>query len=281
MPAAVEKDPGLLILDFDGTFTDVDEEAAPFLEGYRAGLAELAGRPIDDAWERALGTVQRDPDAHGFAYEDKIVAPSHADPYILATSVARLVIEELDDPSLHEGLEGLFRRCYAQSATAFRPDAGEVLDAVLATGRPVWVVSNSHTENVVAKLEQLRPAALREITVVGDARKFHLVEPEPSDPRFDAVPPEIDVEGLGRPLYLRRGLYYERLREIWTETGIGPERTMVCGDIFELDLALPATLGARVHLVGRDRTPSWERELAARMGGSFSTELRGLLAALT
>ena len=32
------------------------------------------------------------------------------------------------------------------------------------------------------------------------------------------------------------------------------------GDIFELDLALPMALGARVGLVGNPRTPAYERE---------------------
>ncbi len=272
--------PELLILDFDGTFTDVDAEAVPFLRTYREGLAELLDASIDEVWPRAVEEVQRHPDAHGFEFDGKIVAPSHADPYILATSVAHLVLAERDALGLAGELEGLFRRAYATSDTVFRPDAGEVLDALLGLGIPVRVVSNSHTDSVIAKLGKLRPDAVERAPVTGNARKFHLVEPSPPDARFDAVPDHVQVDGLDRPLYLRRGRYYERLRELWTELGVEPAQTLVAGDIFELDLALPATLGARVHLVGRDRTPRWERDACAGMGGTFSTRLSGVLDAI-
>lgn len=276
----MKTDPDLLILDFDGTFTNVDEEAVPFLATYKTGLAEIVGQAIDDVWERSVGIVQSNPDAHGFEFAGKIVAPSHADPYILATSVAHLVLGELKLDDARGELEGLFRTAYATSTTVFRPDAGDVLETLLARGKPVRVVSNSHTDSVIAKLQTLMPEALERIEVTGNARKFHLVDPEPSDPRFDAVPEQLDIDGLSRPLYVRRGRYFERLREIWEQTQVPPERTLVCGDIYELDLALPAALGARVHLVGRERTPDWERNAVTAAGGSFSTELSGVLATL-
>ena len=63
----------LVILDFDGTFTRVDEEAAPFLEAYREGLAALLGGPIDDAWERAKKIIEADPDRFGWEYELSLI----------------------------------------------------------------------------------------------------------------------------------------------------------------------------------------------------------------
>jgi len=158
----------------------------------------------------------------------------------------------------------------------FRPDALEVAEKALEQGVPVYVVSNSRTDNVVAKLERLSSDLLARLEVRGDARKFHLVEPSTPDPRFDAVPAVLELEGLPREIYLRRGRYFDALRAIWEATGTTPERTLVAGDIFELDLALPAALGATVHLVGREDTPEWERRAAAQ-GGSFSTELSGVL----
>ena len=211
--------PELLILDFDGTFTNVDAEAIPFLRTYKAGLTEIVGASIDEAWATALDEVRASPDAHGFEFDGKIVAPSHADPYILATSVANLVLERLDALGLIGELEGLFRRAYATSDTVFRPDAGDVLDAILERQIPVRVVSNSHTDSVIAKLRQLRPEALARMPVTGNARKFHLVDPEPMDARFEAIAESVEVEGLSRPLYLRRGRYYERLCAIWGELG--------------------------------------------------------------
>jgi len=272
-----------IALVFDGAFTAVGREAVPFLETYRAGLAELVGAPIDAPWERAVAAGRADPDAHGFEFEGRIVAPSHADPYILATSVASLVLEEVGGVAPDErmaALERLFRAAYGRSDTVFRSDAREVVEAVLAHGAPVFVVSNSHTEQVAAKLERLAPRGVERLEVRGNARKFHLVEPESRDPRFAEVPESMRVEGLGRPVYLRRGLYFDALERIWSETGAGPESTLVCGDIFELDLALPAALGASIHLVARERTPAYERGAVESMGGASSVELRGLLARL-
>ncbi len=266
----------LIILDFDGTFTDVEEEAIPFLDHYRRGLAELAGASIDDAWARALAIVRQDPDAHGFRFEGRIVAPSHADPYILSSCVSQIVLEEFGLRSDIDGLEPLFHESYRHADTVFRPDALEVAEEALAQGVPVHVLSNSRTDNVVAKLEELSSELLARLQVQGDARKFHLVEPDSPDARFDAVPEVLELDGLPREVYLRRGRYFDALRTIWDATDTTPERTLVCGDIFELDLALPAALGATVHLVGREGTPAWERRAAAR-SGSFSTELSGLL----
>jgi hypothetical protein len=269
-----------VVLDFDGTFTDVEREAIPFLEVYREGLERLVGAPIDERWARAVEVVEGDPDAHGFEYGGRIVAPSHADPYILAPSVANLVLaehRELSGEARAEALEGLFAESYAKADTVFRPDAREVVEAVLGNGAPVFIVTNSRTAHVADKVRALVPERAERIEIRGDARKFHLVDPEPSDPRFAALPESMWVEGLGRPMYLRRGRYFEALRRIWKETGATPEGTIVAGDIFELDLALPAALGARVHLVARARTPSYERAAAERAGGTWSTELRGLL----
>lgn len=271
----------LIVLDFDGTFTDVEREAVPFLAHYRRGLAELVGREIDALWERAVRTVRAEPDAYGFRFGGRIVAPSHADPYILSSCASRLVLGELGVAPEGEGYEGLFHRAYAHADTVFRPDARAVVDAVLALDVPTFVVSNSRTDNVIAKLHRLGADLVERLDVRGDARKFHLVDPEPLDPRFVQLPERLEVEALSRPIYLRRGRYFETLSTIWSATGTTPERTLVCGDIFELDLALPQALGASVHLVGRDDTPDWERAAVRGGGGTFSTELSGVLERLS
>jgi len=271
----------LIVLDFDGTFTDVEREAVPFLSHYRQGLSELVGREIGALWERAVQTVRAEPDAYGFRFGERIVAPSHADPYILSSCASRLVLAELGVAPEGEGYESLFHRAYAHADTVFRSDAREVVDAVLALDVPTFVVSNSRTDNVIAKLHRLGEDLLERLEVRGDARKFHLVDPEPADPRFDGVPEQLEVESLSRPIYLRRGRYFETLSTIWAATGTTPERTLVCGDIFELDLALPQALGASVHLVGRDDTPAWERGAVAAGGGTFSTALSGVLGRLS
>jgi hypothetical protein len=80
-------------------------------------------------------------------------------------------------------------------------------------------------------------------------------------------------------VYLRRGKYYEALRGIWKQTGTTPEQTLVAGDIYELDLALPAALGAQLQLVARDNVLAYEETAVRALGarGGVDTSLRALL----
>ena len=55
-----------------------------------------------------------------------------------------------------------------------------------------------------------------------------------------------------------------------------PARTLVCGDIYEMDLAMPQTLGAAVHLVVRPSTRAWERDAAQAFGTASSSLLDAL-----
>lgn len=264
----------LLVLDFDGTLTRVDEEARPFLAAYRAGLRELLGD--DSGWEDAASAIAAAPDAYGWEHEGRIVAPSHADPYIFATSVAQLVLSRRGMINGHRAmLEQIFKRAYEHAGIAFRPDARSVLETLVSRAAKIALVTNSHTDAVMKKLRMLGARGSEALPVFGDAKKWMLAEHD--DPRFLALPEALAIEGLERPVLLRRGRYFDVLRKLWDELGTGPDRTLVCGDIYELDLALPAALGAHVHMVGRPSTPAYERDAVLRAGGSFSLELSGVL----
>lgn len=270
--------PRVIVLDFDGTFTRVDDEAAPFLAAFRASLAELVGHSIDGDWDRAAAAIEASPDHFGWEFEGRIVAPSHADPYIFATSVGQRLLAER--PDARSVLEALFQRCYPLARTVFRHDAREVVEALLDRGAPVYVVTNSMTHHVASKIEALAPRGAERLTIVGDAKKFALVDAELAPARFATLPESVSLPGLHRPVWMRRGRYYDALERIWAGAGAGPESTLVCGDIFELDLAMPAALGARVHLVARPSTRAYERDAVLAAGGSVSEHLSGLLDAL-
>src|SRR5262249_18805168 len=156
-----------------------------------------------------------------------------------------------------------FRANYAKAGSVFRGDARAVIERLLATGLPIYVVTNSDTDAVLRKIETLGADGRDRLRVFGNARKYVIVEPEASDARFLALPETLAVGGLARPIFLRRGHYYSLLSRIATETAVAPERTLVVGDIFELDLALPASTGYSVHLVVRARTPAYERAAVA------------------
>jgi FMN phosphatase YigB (HAD superfamily) len=272
-----------IILDFDGTFTLVDQEAVPFVDAFKVGLLEHVGPARIARWDEAALTIAATPDRYGWEFEGLIVAPAHADPYIQCTSIGQLLLAEAGLPPVmrSEILQGLYKTCYPLAKTVFRPDAKAVVEALLASSVPVFVVTNSATEHVRAKIDALDPAGKEHLDVRGDARKFVIHVPEKSHPAFEALPEQLSVPGLPRPMYLHRGFYFEALRRIWDETGSTPETTVVCGDIFELDLAMPAQLGARVHLVARPNTPEYERRMVRSIpGGSTSQELSGLLVQL-
>jgi hypothetical protein len=273
-----------IVLDFDGTFTRVDDEAVPFVEGFREGLEARVGEVARTRWSALSARIEADPDRHGWEYEGTIVAPSHADPYIRTTTVAQLLLSELGMGlgARTDLLQALYRENYPKSRNVFRNDARRVVEACVASCVPVFVVTNSQTEHVLAKLRELAPEGLDRIAVRGDARKFVIAEPERSShgwrELWAEIPETTQIAGLSRPIHLRRGHYFDALTRIWDETHTRPESTLVCGDIFELDLALPARLGARIHLVARPRTPEHERRAARTTpGGGVSQELVGLL----
>ncbi|SEM40584.1 hypothetical protein SAMN05444354_11669 [Stigmatella aurantiaca] len=277
-----------VVLDFDGTFTDVAAEGAPFVHHFKRHLGEVLGRDeatVEAAWREEEAAVLAGAHAFGWDIGGRTVAPATADPYLLSNCVARQLMSRYgvmpEQAQRDETLQGLYREAYKLTGTAFKPEAKEVLEALLATGLPVWVVTNAHTDLVDAKLDRLAPKGRERLKVKGDARKYLIQPPATVDARFSSVPETLAFaqELLPRPVYLRRGLYYEALSSIWERTGTGPESTLVAGDIYELDLALPAVLGAHVQLVARDNALPYElkaMELLGPRGGS-DRSLRAIL----
>ena len=58
----------LVILDFDGTFTDAYAEAKPYVEGFKLDLFDLLGRDASDAWQQAEEEIQANPTAYGWLH---------------------------------------------------------------------------------------------------------------------------------------------------------------------------------------------------------------------
>ena len=273
-----------VVLDFDGTFTDAAAEGAPFVQHFRRRLSEELGRDVMEAgWAEVEAGVLASNEEPGWEVGGRVVAPATADPYLLANFVARRLCDRLgvmqDKAARAALLDKLYREAYAQVGMAFKPEAKEVLEALLETGLPVHVVTNAHTATVEAKLTKLAPRGRERLRVSGDARKFLIEPPTAPDAIFAAVPETVRVEALVRPIHLRRGHYYDALRRIWNETDTSPETTLVAGDIFELDLAMPAALGASVQLVARANTLEYERRGIAALGsrGGMDPSLRAIL----
>jgi len=253
-----------ILLDFDGTFTLAEEEGAPFVAVYRRALAARLGREIAGEWDRVEALVRERPTEFGWLFAEKLVAPGNADPYIRSTTVARMLMDEFgaypDATERDEVLNALYHESYPHSATVFRAGARQVLEELLARKAPVYVVTNSDTQAVTKKIERLLDGSPKKPIVRGNAKKAYIVDPKPNDDRFRRVPETQILPGLSRPIYLRRGRYYEVLRQIWNETSTQPEETLMVGDIYELDLALPYQLGSGIHLVTGAPTPKYEQD---------------------
>lgn len=275
----------LVVLDFDGTFTDSEAEGAPFAAAYPAILAQLAGlAPSELAdWPLCLAQTAAESPGYGWVLGDlPAAAPADADPYIRCSMAAHKLLDRLGKLSdlTERGavLSAAYKQAYAHSAVVFRPGAKEALDGLLERGIHVVVVTNSDTQHVAHKVDQLQLTHRERVQVFGNAMKFHTA----NTADLAHVPQTWQLPGLDRPLYCRRDRYHERLRDLWQQTGTSPAQTLVAGDIFELDLLLPALLGARVHLMERANTYDYERAAVAALGAraACSQSLLDLLARL-
>lgn len=256
----------MLVLDFDGTITDAEAEGKPFRLGYLEDIAILTGQPVEQIqkWaERFEAVIAENPDQHGWIYNGQIVAPATVDPYLRIMPVARMIFDQVgafpveqDRTRLLDGI--LYKYNYQKTAIAFKPGAREILTQL--SGRVVYVVTNSHTDPVKGKIRTLHAQSdVGDLSwlverVYGSAKKYMV------DPDFTMVPEFLYVPGLSRPVLLRRSNYYRILDQLRTQAGVAWEDVTVVGDIFELDLALPLTLGTRVGLVTNDFTPAYEKE---------------------
>jgi len=258
---------GALVLDFDGTVTDAEAEGRPFREGYLEDLALLCGlEPNDPVVTQIADEVEAElsqsPAAHPFMWMGRAVAPATVDPYLRMVPVAHRILDrygalrDLEDRGRLLGTV-LYKYNYAKTLghPVFRAGAGAMLQAL--RGTQTWIVTNSDTHAVAGKIAALdRDApgvAWLTSRVRGFARKFDV------DETWTEVAQELAVPGLDRPVLLRRRPYHEILRDVVAEANITFADLVVVGDIFELDLALPLALGARVGLVVSPQTPVYER----------------------
>jgi len=261
----------VLVLDFDGTMTDAEAEGRPFREGYLDDLCALVGKSARDEEVYAIAEaveaeLANEPASHPFLWMGRAVAPATVDPYLRMVPIAHRILDRfgaIPGPTDRGRLLGnvLYRYNYAKTLghPVFRAGAGEVLRAL--EGTHTWIVTNSDTHAVAGKVAALDHAvpgvAWVASRVRGHARKFDV------DDAWTGAPAELAVPGLDRPVLLRRRNYHDILREILDAAGATFAELVVIGDIFELDLALPLALGARIGLVASARTPAYERELVA------------------
>ncbi len=252
----------LVVLDFDGTLTEVDKEAVPFVEGYKTDLAQILNvdrEQLEPRWNKAKSVIELNPSKYGWLMNGRIVAPAYADPLIMSRTIAGLLLKEMecltDENPRNEVLDDLFKWNYGKLGVSFKDEADGFLSAVKGQFGS-YVVTNSGTDGVSKKVQQL-PTDHTDIPIRGDAKKYVLV------PEWTDVPESVEREGFGRPLFLQRQRYWNVLSEIMIERGYIPEQIAVVGDIYELDLLLPEYQGMNIVLTPRDSTPDFEIQAVA------------------
>ena len=280
-----------VVLDFDGTCTQIPKIYEHYLELFLKGLNE-AGFVVSPAeWQEAQATVREHSPEAGWMLAGCPAAPVAPDPYILADEAARLILRRRKDTRT---LPNINAPAYAAAAAPWRNDALDTFSEIVERGARIIIVSNSSSAFISGRLAELlqpRQDLVGQITVQSDAGKFRICELSwPDDgamsadgaAMFRGLPAAIEGV-LSRPIYLRRGAYFEAINRALAGDMGRLSSTLFCGDIFEMDLAMPAALGARVHLLDRAEpfpTYAYEREGLDQYGerGGNSAELSGLLA---
>lgn len=222
-----------LIFDFDGTMTDLDQEAAPVIDSFRQGLEEHLGESLD---ARINKTHQEMLPGDSWYVNGHPAVRWDADPYVQISTVADRIYEELSDDDAQQraqALTALFRNAQnANGQTHWRTNVKQFLQRAPAHVN-LAVVTNSETASVEEKLAGI---GQEDIPVIGDAKKYVLSDT-----------PEEQKHGP-RTIRLDRPHYRGLLEELAQEHGFTPETTVVAGDIYEFDLAVPQALGYGIIL---------------------------------
>ncbi|MEC7985433.1 MAG: HAD family hydrolase [Myxococcota bacterium] len=271
----------LIILDFDGTMTDAEAEGKPYSQGYLEDLAlicNLSNETIAEWAQEFTEHVQKNQQRFGWKFNGDIVAPASVDPYLRIMPVARMILDRanlLTDTSLRDRILDriLYKYNYQKTNTCFRDGAAEFLSQFNET-KNCYIVTNSHTEPVRQKVKRLSEAEPNlEIEwlidrVSGSAKKYVI------DEKFDSLPHALTLPNLQRPILLRRSNYFSVLERIRKQENRNWSDMIVIGDIFELDLSVPISMGAHVGLMTSQFTPDYEREyLVSHPRGAVFTSL--------
>jgi hypothetical protein len=287
-----------LILDFDGTCTQIPLIQASFLDAYREAFAgAIAQEVTEEDWFKAQKIVRENSPREGWSLGTTPSAPVACDPYILADESAKLVCRQrgVIPPDGY----GLHSSAYHQHSAPWRDEALEIICKVTELDVGITFVSNSSSKYVNGRLDELlrhHPNVRASVSVESDAGKFLIKElnwgggvsvaPEWRS-KFDSLPPVDTPPSLGadlflRPIYVRRGSYFEAMCRALRSSECAFREALVCGDVWELDLCMPYHLGMHVHLIERAQPFSnYSYELikikdCGDMGGS-SIDLSGVL----
>jgi len=278
----------LVVLDFDGTLTRVNDEAVPYARHYKISVARALGMDmtsLSSLWNQTRRQLMLDPtkgwEENGVVDGNPrkmVVAPMTADPLVESRAIARHILESRryvnpEGKNVSDFQDELFKRHYHRCLKLFKPDAKSFVERLMSLFEHVLIVTNSGTNAVREKLSMLGLAALPEGIVRGDAKKYKPHWQDELSKLNGNIPPFISIDGFDREVLLRRGFYGKVLLGLLQEFDIAPENVLVVGDIPELDLCLPAQLGMHTMLVAGKNTQDFERRLVLAQNGEIVNTL--------
>jgi hypothetical protein len=303
----MQTDSGLahIILDFDGTCTQIPPIFEAYLDRYFKGLNESGLNVTLSEWQDAQATVRVNSPKAGWTVAVCPSAPAAADPYILADEAIRLILRQRGATTSVPIPPAVHVQAYDEALAPWREEAFDTFSHLVEHGVQLHIVSNTDTKFINRRLRDLfgdgNPLTAK-ISVQSGAGKFRICELSWDDQaavsteatgrllteatrRFQALPVaygEKPLPQIERPIYLRRGAYFEAINRVLKSDFDALTNTVFCGDIWEMDLAMPFELGAKVHLLDRAapfKTYCYERQALVAYGdrGKTSADLSGLL----
>lgn len=249
----------LVVLDFDGTVTEIKKEGKPFTSGYKDDVSAALDMELLEfrkKWKAAQRKVRRNPVEYGWEIDGIMVTHALVDPIIYTQTVAGVVMDDagflLDQEERKAFLKKIFEDNYPKTGAFFRQGVDDFLH-IVKSAFDLCIVTNSRTNHVVDKIKEL-PSDHSDIPIYGNALKFI------PTPDWTEVPEYVEDNGFIRPVFLRRKRYWDVLQKIMDKRNLISEQVAVVGDIYEMDLALPEYKGMNIILAPNSMTPDFEIE---------------------
>ncbi len=271
-----------LILDFDGTITDIEKETVEFQGMYPFILFEKLNLNREKNIKRfnKIKEELKENQTKGFEIYGSDVMPASCDPYILTQAAGQQLVKELALKIENEDelLVDLFletRKEVGKKGTFYREGkerTKEFLDKVMEEYE-ICFVTNASYEKVQKHLKELGEKYFRGIKVYANAGKLII------DNDYKELPKSFCSGGFISPreVLLRRKNYHQKLEWLIDEKGFYPSITTVVGDIYELDLALPDYMKFGIIQIENGYSKEHEREYLGNRFVKNYNELEALL----
>jgi len=260
-----------IIIDFDGTLTAEEQQAAELAELSISTLAhEILHVSVEQVQADYAATKSRVlTQPHLYSWEVNGLATSYADEgaFILNTVALQTMLHdggayeqavgehfnEVEYGPVTDCVNYLFHRHTAEIKPLFRPAARQVLSSLQEHPlRTPIILTNSLGDKVIRHLKTLKLST--DIEVLGDTRQYDM------DPlwthHFDqpdiGEPPVWQVDGLHR-IDLRRPIYHRAL----LQAALDGSQLAVVADTFSLPGAMPMVMSIPFLLLRTPYTPDW------------------------